>query len=79
MDRYKVTITYSEPTYAQARGIAELSYRGCFVVTAFDPETAIVLATELFEAAQRGSGVSWVRVIKATRWERLERSKAAAQ
>ena len=72
MERYKVTFTYSEPTYAQARGIDELSYVGVFDVMASDPADAVTLATELFHEAQRSSGVSWARVIKTATWQALD-------
>ncbi len=74
MQRYKVTFTYAEPTYAQARGIAERAYRGTFEVLALDPAAAIARATALFEAAQRESGVSWAREIQSTTCEAVVRS-----
>ena len=72
MERYSVTITYSEPTYARARGIDEVAYSGVFEVTAADPDGAIMLATELFHDAQRSSGVSWARVIQAVSWRLIQ-------
>ena len=78
MDRYKVTITYSEPTYAQARGIEERTYVGGFEVTAFDPEAAIALATELFHEAQRCSGVAWVRENQGVELAAAERRRRRA-
>lgn len=74
MQRYKVTFTYVEPTYAQARGIAERAYRAPFEVLAIDPTAAIERAMALFEAAQRESGVSWARVIQTTTCEVVARS-----
>lgn len=71
MERYQVTFTYAEPTYAQARGIEPRSYRGVFEVTAVGPDAAIALATALFHDAQRQSGVSWVREITHTSWRML--------
>ena len=68
MERYQVTIRYSEPAYARARGIDELVYSGKFEVTAADPDGAIMLATELFRDAQRTSSVSWAREIQAVSW-----------
>ena len=68
VERYQVTITYSEPTYARARGIEELSYSGIFHVRAIDPDDAIMMAIELFREAQRSSGVSWAREIQTVTW-----------
>ena len=68
MDRYRVTITYSEPTYARTRGIDEVAYTGTFDVTAADPDGAIMLATELFHQAARSSSVGWERVIRSATW-----------
>ncbi len=65
IERYQVTITYAEPTYASARGIAELAYKGVFHVSACDPDEAIELATKLFHDAQWSSGVGWAREIRA--------------
>jgi hypothetical protein len=70
MERFKVTFTYSEPSYAQARGIEPRAYRGVFDVTAADPDEAVARATQLFREAQRSSGVSWARVITSASWER---------
>lgn len=69
MEHYRVTIRYSEPTYAQARGIDVISYVGVFNVMAADPEDAILRATDLFHEAQRSSGVSWSREISAASCE----------
>lgn len=76
--RYKVTITYAEPTYARHRGIEQRSYRGVFEVTAHDPDAAIRLATELFHEAQRCSGVSWAREIQQTRCRLISPTAALA-
>ncbi len=72
MHRYRVTITYSEPTYAQARGIDVLSYAGVFNVMATDADEAVQRATELFHEAQRSSGVSWAREIEAATCQLLD-------
>jgi len=72
MERYRVTIKYSEPTYAQARGIDVLSYVGVFNVMATDPDDAVERATELFHEAQRSSGVSWAREIEAATCQLLD-------
>ncbi|MBA3451962.1 MAG: hypothetical protein H0T42_02555 [Deltaproteobacteria bacterium] len=69
MEHYRVTIKYSEPTYAQTRGLDVLSYVGVFNVMAADPEDAILRATDLFHEAQRSSGVSWSREISAASCE----------
>lgn len=77
MNRYKVTIKYREPTYAKARGIEEVTYRGAFEVQAAGPEVAVRIATGLFHDAQRSSSVSWAREIQATTWELLTSERAA--
>ena len=74
MERYRVTIKYTEPTYAQARGIDVLSYVGVFNVMATDPVDAIRRATEMFHEAQRSSGVSWARNIEVATCQRIDSS-----
>lgn len=68
VERYQVTITYSEPTYARARGIEEHSYSGVFHVCATDPDDAVLMAIEMFREAERSSWVSWAREIQTVTW-----------
>ena len=70
--RFRVRFTYVEPGYARARGIDELPYVAGFEVHAHGPDEAIRLATELFDDAQRQSGVSWAREIRSATWRLLD-------
>lgn len=64
---YVVRITYAEPGYAAARGIAEREYEGHFRVDASTQDEACALGMEEFRAAERTSGVSWERhVLRVT-------------
>lgn len=68
---YRVKFIYVEPEYARERGIDVVPYTGVFDVNALDPEEGIMIATELFHAAQRRSGVSWAREIQTVSWRVL--------
>ena len=61
--RYRVTIYYCEPLYAQSRGIPLKEQRGTFEVDAHSEGQATSMAVEAFKEAARRSSVGWHREI----------------
>ena len=61
--RFRVTVYYCEPLYAESRGIPVQEQRGTFEVIAQDADEAIRLAVAEFKAAAQRSSVNWPREI----------------
>ena len=61
--RWRVVISYREPTYAQARGLEARTHTWTFQVDADDGEQAAAEARRQFENAARDATIGWVREI----------------
>jgi hypothetical protein len=73
--RYRVRIFYTEPTYAQQRGIEAAEYTVSYVVGADEAASAEATAREWFRADVEREGVGWVREVVRVEVV-LERSNA---
>ncbi|HJK95191.1 MAG TPA: hypothetical protein RMG45_15850 [Polyangiaceae bacterium LLY-WYZ-15_(1-7)] len=73
MPGYRVTVFYTEPTYAAQRGIPLREYKGSFFLQMPDRGSAIARARHLFLDAERRSGVGWVREIVRVECEQVGR------